>query len=110
MDRWLTELRNNLTVLSERSLLRRLRAVEETGGTGRLVRRDGRELINLASNDYLALSRHPRLKQAAIEAIQQWGTGSGASRLTGGDLAIHRRVEQRFAAFKHAEAALLCPT
>jgi len=71
---------------------------------------DGRALLNLASNDYLGLSQHPKLIQAAVEATQRYGVGSGASRLVSGTQPLHDEVEQRFAAFKHAEAALLLPT
>jgi 8-amino-7-oxononanoate synthase len=75
-----------------------------------MVRVDGREWLNLAGNDYLGLAEHPRLKAAAIEAVTRYGTGSGASRLVAGHLDLHERVERQFAAFKHAEAALLFPT
>lgn len=71
---------------------------------------DGRELLNLASNDYLALSTHPRLIEAAVHAARALGVGAGASRLVSGTLAIHDGAERRFAAFKHAEACLLLPT
>jgi 8-amino-7-oxononanoate synthase len=107
MPHWRHELRRDLDVLAQQAQLRSLRPIT---GQGRLVRRDGRERINLASNDYLGLSQHPHLKAAAIAATQQLGVGSGASRLVTGHLDVHQRVEQRFAAFKHAESALLCPT
>jgi 8-amino-7-oxononanoate synthase len=107
MPHWRHELRRDLDVLAQQAQLRSLRPI---AGQGRLVRRDGRERINLASNDYLGLSQHPHLKAAAIAATQQHGVGSGASRLVTGHLDLHQRVEQRFAAFKHAPSALLCPT
>ena len=66
--------------------------------------------MNLASNDYLGLSQHPKLIEAAIEATRRYGVGSGASRLISGTQPIHEQAEQRFAAFKHAEAAMLLPT
>ena len=77
---------------------------------GRTIRIDGRELLNLAGNDYLGLSQHPKLIEAAIQATQRYGVGSGASRLVSGTQPIHEQVELRFAQFKHAEAALLLPT
>lgn len=75
-----------------------------------MIQVDGRELLNLASNDYLALSQHPSLIEAAVKAMQQYGVGSGASRLVSGTQPIHAEAERRFATFKHAEAALLLPT
>lgn len=104
---WLNELRSELARREEESQLRELRLVEADGP---IIRWQGRELVNFASNDYLGLSTHPRLKAAAIAATQQFGTGSGASRLVTGHQPPHADVEARFAAFKHAEAALLCPT
>lgn len=76
----------------------------------RLVTRGGRTLLNFASNDYLALATHPALRDAVIEAARSHGVGAGASRLVTGDLLIHHEVEARFAAFKHAQAALITPT
>jgi len=71
---------------------------------------DGRHLINLAGNDYLGLAHHPHLKAAARAAIETHGTGSGASRLITGNSPAHTALEDRFAAFKGHEAALLFPT
>lgn len=88
-------------------LLRGLRPVSDPGP---YVERDGRRLLNGASNDYLGLATHPRLQQAAADAAHRHGVGTGASRLVAGHLDLHRQLEQRFAAFKHAEAALLFPT
>ena len=99
-----------LADLSERdaaSLRRRLSAVPSGG---RLIRVGGRDLLNLSGNDYLALSDHPRLKAAAIDAIERSGTGSGSSRLVTGTLEWHEKVEAEFAVFKHAPAALILPT
>lgn len=107
MDSWLSELRDDLGRLESQDLLRRLRAVEHRG---RLVRHGGREMINLAGNDYLGLAGHPRLREAAIEAIRTWGVGAGASRLVSGHTPVHAGVESRFASFKHAQAALIFPT
>lgn len=68
---------------------------------------DGRPVILLASNDYLGLATHPRLKQAAIEATTRYGTGAGAARLVSGTLPPHEELETALAEFKHAEAALV---
>jgi len=79
--------------------------------TGRHIQTDdGRTLLNLASNDYLALSQHPKLIQAAVDATTAFGVGAGASRLVSGTHPIHAQAEQHFAQFKHSEAALLLAT
>ncbi len=106
-DNWLAELRRDLQRLEEGAGLRRLRPLEQQGKT---VRLDGRTLLNLAGNDYLGLSTHPHLVEAACRAIRASGTGAGASRLVSGHITLTAEVERRFAAFKHAEAALICPT
>lgn len=107
MRRWLQQLQSELAQREALSLRRRLRAVDRCA---RIVQRDGRPLINLASNDYLALAMHPHICQAVIEAAKRYGVGAGASRLVTGDLHLHHQLEQRFAVFKHAEAALITPT
>lgn len=77
---------------------------------GKYVYRQGRRLLNLASNDYLGLATHPHLKQAVSDAALKFGTGAGASRLVVGHTVQHAALEQRFAELKHAQAALLLPT
>ncbi|MCE9589019.1 MAG: 8-amino-7-oxononanoate synthase [Planctomycetes bacterium] len=108
MDHWLRELREDLDALRGSHILRSLRAIDHAGRIA--VTGDGRRLINLASNDYLDLASHPRLIEAAMNATRDHGTGAGASRLVGGSSPLHAAVEERFARFKHADAALLCPT
>jgi glycine C-acetyltransferase len=71
------------------------------------TRFDGREVINLASNNYLGLAAHPRLKEAAAKAASELGAGSGAVRTIAGTMTMHRELEKRFAQFKHAEDALM---
>lgn len=88
----------------------RLRHLRVGTPQGRFIEVDGRRLLNLASNDYLGLSQHPKLIEAAIEATQKHGVGAGASRLLSGTQRVHDELEERFAAFKHAEAALILPT
>ena len=68
---------------------------------------DGREVINLASNNYLGLTTHPRLRQAAIDATRQYGVGSGAVRTISGTMSIHMQLEERIAQFKHVEASVV---
>jgi glycine C-acetyltransferase len=71
------------------------------------ARFDGRDVINLASNNYLGLAAHPRLKEAASRAAAELGAGSGAVRTIAGTMSLHRELERRFAEFKGAEAALM---
>ncbi len=70
-------------------------------------RYDGRDVINLCSNNYLGLANHPALKAAALEAVARLGVGSGAVRTIAGNMAIHQELETELAAFKHTEATLL---
>jgi glycine C-acetyltransferase len=71
------------------------------------TRFDGRDVINLASNNYLGLAAHPRMKRAAAEAAARYGAGSGAVRTIAGTMSLHTELERRFAAFKGAEAAIM---
>src|SRR5918992_37393 len=71
------------------------------------TRFDGRDVINLASNNYLGLAAHPRLKEAAARAAAELGAGSGAVRTIAGTTSLHGELERRFAEFKGAEAALM---
>jgi 8-amino-7-oxononanoate synthase len=93
-----------ITELKQRSLYRQLHTIDAVNGTS--VRRAGRSLVNFASNDYLGLTQHPKLKMAAADAAQRFGAGSGASRLITGTLVIHSELEARLAAFKQTPAAL----
>ncbi|MDR7421670.1 MAG: glycine C-acetyltransferase [Armatimonadota bacterium] len=72
-----------------------------------VARYDGREVINLCSNNYLGLADHPALKAAALDAIATLGVGSGAVRTIAGNMAIHQQLEAELAAFKRTEAVLL---
>jgi glycine C-acetyltransferase len=72
-----------------------------------VCRVDGREVINLASNNYLGLANHPRLKEAALRAVRDFGAGTGAVRTLTGTLAMHMELERRIAAFKHTEACVV---
>ena len=78
-----------------------------TSPPGPVIEIDGQSLINFASNDYLGLATDPRLKQATIAAVQEWGTGSTGSRLLSGHRPIHQALENAIAEFKQTEAALV---
>src|SRR5476651_2506654 len=68
---------------------------------------DGKEVINLASNNYLGLTTHPKLREAALEAVRKYGVGSGAVRTISGTMSIHMQLEERIAAFKNVEACVV---
>jgi len=71
---------------------------------------DGKKVLMFCSNNYLSLSNHPRLKEAAIKAVQTHGAGSGSVRPIAGTMDIHIELEKRLARFKHAEASLVYQT
>jgi len=91
--------------IKRQGLYRSLRSLE--GHQGAKVTIDGRECFNLCSNNYLGLANNPRLKQAAIEAVQKYGCGAGASRLVCGNFKLYEELENRVARFKKQEAALV---
>jgi 8-amino-7-oxononanoate synthase len=96
---------HELSQLSERNLLRRLRVVDSCDGSR--ITMNHRELLLLCSNDYLGLANHPALRQAALQAMERYGFGAGASRLVSGTSALHQALENRLALFKGTEAALV---
>src|SRR5205085_2253740 len=68
---------------------------------------DGKEVINLASNNYLGLADHPKLVEAAVEATKKYGAGSGAVRTISGTMSLHLELERRIAKFKNVEACVV---
>jgi glycine C-acetyltransferase len=90
--------------LRAKGLYRRLRVVESEQKSRCVI--DGREVITLSSNNYLGLNTHPRLKQAAVDAVERYGAGSGAVRTIAGTMSLHEQLETRLAEFKHTEAVL----
>jgi glycine C-acetyltransferase len=68
---------------------------------------DGKRVINLASNNYLGLTTHPKLREAALEATRKYGVGSGAVRTIAGTMKIHMQLEEKIARFKNAEASVV---
>jgi 8-amino-7-oxononanoate synthase len=103
--RWEQRIRRTLDELTARSLKREIRTFD--GVKGPIVEREGRTLINFASNDYLGLSQHESVREAAKRAIDTFGAGAGASRLITGSQQPHQRCESSLARFKGTEAALL---
>ncbi len=100
MERWSRE----LAELDALGMRRTLRTVD---GQGPRAVVDDRDVLLLCSNNYLGLAGHPALLEAAAAATWRYGTGSGASRLVSGTLPPHAQLEERLAAFKGSEAALL---
>ncbi len=98
-------LARELMLLDARGLRRRMRAVD--GAQGVRVRIDGRDALNISSNNYLGLAAHPALLAAASESLEQEGVGAGAARLIVGNLGSHRRLEAALAEYHGTEAALL---
>jgi 8-amino-7-oxononanoate synthase len=98
-------IQDELQALKKQSLYRRLRRVENAQGPVLVL--DGREVINLSSNNYLGLANNAALAAAAKEAIDRYGCGSGASRLISGNMALHEELEERLAEFKGSESALV---
>ncbi len=77
---------------------------------GTIVYLDGREIIMIGSNNYLGLTTHPKVREAAMEAIRRFGTSCTGSRFMNGTLSMHRELEERLAAFTGKEAALVFST
>jgi len=93
-----------LRQLATSGLLRSLRPLDSAAGPE--VIRDGRTLVNFASNDYLGLARHSAIEAACIEGVQRFGAGAAASRLVCGSLPPHRVLEEALAAAKQTAGAL----
>ncbi len=98
-------IQRELEALKGAGLYRSLRRVDGEQGPTLMV--DGKEVLNFCSNNYLGLANHPALRQAAKEAIDRYGCGSGASRLISGNMELHEKLEQRIAWLKGTEAALV---
>lgn len=96
-------LQQKLWLLEARHARRTLHETAREDGVR--VTREGREYISFSCNDYLGLTHHPDLKNAAIEAINTYGTGSAASRLVTGDNPLYAQLETALAAYKGTEAA-----
>ncbi|HEX8939583.1 MAG TPA: glycine C-acetyltransferase [Candidatus Limnocylindrales bacterium] len=95
---------DELADLKRRHLYRPLRVMESAQGPE--IELDGREVINLSSNDYLGLTHHPRMKAAALRAVEAFGAGSGAVRTIIGTMRLHEELEAELARFKETEAVL----
>ena len=97
-------IRNDMEQLQEAELLINLRVMGSAADAWMVV--DGRKVLNFCTNNYLGLANHPRLKEAAVEAVEQWGVGPAAVRSIAGTQALHVELERRLAGFKGVEDAL----
>jgi glycine C-acetyltransferase len=101
----LQHLTAQLNELKEKGTYFRLRILDDMQAP--VCHYDGKQVINLASNNYLGLTAHPKLREAAIQAIKDYGVGSGAVRTIAGTMKIHMELEEKIAAFKNVEACVV---
>lgn len=97
-------LADEIADLKRQNLFRPLRVMSTQQGPE--IDLDGRHVINLSSNDYLGLTHHPRMKEAALRGVREFGAGSGAVRSIIGTMSMHEALEDELAEFKHTEAVL----
>ncbi|MFA5786717.1 MAG: glycine C-acetyltransferase [Actinomycetota bacterium] len=105
MSKALDFLKDELADLAAKGTMLTIRTLE--GEQLPRARYDGKDVVNLASNNYLGLAAHPRLKQAAADSAMKYGAGSGAVRSIAGTMTLHRTLEERLAEFKDVESAVL---
>src|SRR3984885_6542602 len=105
MSHPLAYLHHQLEEWKRDGVYQRLRILESASAAE--SRFDGKEVINLASNNYLGLTTHPKLCEAAIDAVKRFGVGSGAVRTVSGTMTLHIQLEERIAAFKNVEACVV---
>ena len=101
----LAYLTNQLDAWRAAGTYQKLRVLESANAAE--ARYDGKEVINLASNNYLGLTTHPKLVEAAVAAAKAYGAGSGAVRTISGTMAVHLQLEERIARFKNVEACVV---
>ena len=104
MDKLQAYLKNELDALRAKGVFHLPRVLETEQKSTVVI--DGHEVINLSSNNYLGLTVHPRMREAAIKAIEQYGVGSGSVRTIAGTMTLHNVLEEKLAHFKHTEASL----
>jgi glycine C-acetyltransferase len=98
-------LSTELDTLRSQGLYRSLRILEDRQAAS--AHFDGRQVVNLSSNNYLGLTTHPKLVERALAAVKEFGVGSGSVRSIAGTMAIHMELERRLAAFKKTEAVVV---
>src|SRR5438874_12742013 len=100
----LAYLTGQLDELKQKGTYFRLRVLEDEQAP--VCTFDGKRVINLASNNYLGLTTHPKLREAALAATRKYGVGSGAVRTIAGTMKIHMDLEEKIAKFKNVEACV----
>ena len=98
-------LSDELNALKQKGTYFKLRVLEDEQAP--VCHFDGRQVINLASNNYLGLTTHPKLREAALEATRKYGVGSGAVRTIAGTMKLHMELEEKIADFKGVEACVV---
>lgn len=98
-------LKDKIQELKDQGVYRKLPVLQ--GASGPEVLLNGKKVINLSSNNYLGFANHPRLKAAAIAAVEKYGAGSGAVRTIIGNMSIHEEMEEILSKFKREEAAFV---
>ncbi|QOR68635.1 glycine C-acetyltransferase [Cytobacillus suaedae] len=98
-------LQEELNEMKQKGTFRKLVPLESDQSSK--VKINGKEVIQLSSNNYLGLTTHPRLRKAALEAVENYGAGTGSVRTIAGTFSMHEELEQKLAKFKHTEAALV---
>ncbi|MGM7720451.1 glycine C-acetyltransferase [Metabacillus sp. Hm71] len=98
-------LQSELDEMKKQGTFRTLIPLESDQGAKVII--NGKEVIQLSSNNYLGLTSHPRLRKAALEAVENFGAGTGSVRTIAGTFTMHKELEEKLAEFKHTEAALV---
>jgi len=101
----LSYLHTQLDELKQKGTYFRLRVLQDEQAP--VCHFDGKEVINIASNNYLGLTTHPKLREAALAATKKYGVGSGAVRTVAGTMSIHMELEEKIARFKNVEACVV---
>ncbi len=96
---------DELNTLRQKGTFFKLRVLEDEQAP--VCTFDGKKVINLASNNYLGLTTHPKLREAALEATKKYGVGSGAVRTIAGTMSLHMELEEKIARFKNVEACVV---
>ncbi|SHK34071.1 glycine C-acetyltransferase [Hathewaya proteolytica DSM 3090] len=97
-------LKDNLDDLKQKGLYNEINVLQSANGP--VIKIDGKELVNLSSNNYLGLATNPEMIEANVSATKKYGVGAGAVRTINGTLDIHIELEKKLAEFKHTEAAI----
>jgi glycine C-acetyltransferase len=97
-------IREDMANLQESKLFINIRTIESPADAWMVV--DGRKVLNFCTNNYLGLANHPKIKEAATKAIEEWGVGPAAVRTIAGTQSLHLQLEKRLAEFKEVEDAL----